>query len=146
MERRAAQTPDWPTVIRAPMAFFDAGGTTKDVDRPRYSAACVTLFGELLIPLPRIRSAVGRIACLDGADVDLTGRTAGRCPRSHIPTIIRPNGELAHRVTQGLLALKPSSAPSAEAEAGPAARALGTKAEVELLSKSLPLRYPARTR
>jgi hypothetical protein len=92
-------------VIRAIMAFREAGGSMDDIEKLTKSA----MFGDY--GFPEITDQLGYmdgIARMDGADVDLTSELLADVlalthPDHHPPE----RQQLAHRVTQGLLALKP---------------------------------------
>jgi hypothetical protein len=101
-------------VIRAMMAFHDAGGTSEDIDKLETSALC----GDLDIdPLGYMEG----IARLDEADVDLTSDLLADVLKLVHPDHHPPERqELAHRVTQRLLALQPFVFPALKPEPPPA--------------------------
>ena len=98
-------------VIRAMMAFLDAGGCSQDIDKLKNSAQ----FGDSGflggLHIAEVSDPLGYmadIAKLDGADVDLTSELLADVlslthPDHHPPE----REELARRVTQQLLALQP---------------------------------------
>jgi hypothetical protein len=92
-------------VIRAIKAFLDAGGKYTDIDKLKLSASCDDVLADLRIdPL----GYMADIAHLDAADVDLTSELLADALRLTHPDCHPPERqELAHRVTQGLLALQP---------------------------------------
>jgi hypothetical protein len=111
--------------IRALMAFQDAGGSIEDIKKLTDSAMFGTAGLAAELGFPEITDQLGYmdgIARMDGADVDLTSELLADVlvlthPDHHPPE----RQQLAHRVTQGLLALKPFvfSAPKPNLEPGP---------------------------
>jgi protein-arginine kinase activator protein McsA len=108
-------------VIRAIKAFVQAGGGWHDIDKLKNSA----LFSEadLAIDLRDMSDPLGYmadIARLDGADVDLTSELLDDTLQLTHPDHHPPERkELAHRVTQGLLSLKPFVFPAPKPEPKP---------------------------
>jgi protein-arginine kinase activator protein McsA len=98
-------------VIRAIKAFLDAGGRYNDIDKLKLSASSGDLFSMSDDWASTVFDPLGYmtdIARLDGADVDLTTELLDDTLRLAHPDCHPPERrELAHRVTQGLLALKP---------------------------------------
>jgi hypothetical protein len=101
-------------VIRAIRAFLDAGGTIGNLDDLKTSAMCGGDLADLHIdPL----GYMDGIARLDGADVDLTSELLDDVLALTHPDHHPPERKLlAHRVTQGLLALKPFVFPAPKPE------------------------------
>ena len=91
-------------VIRAIRAFLDAGGKYTDIDKLKISSTSAEIGWSNFDPL----GYMDGIAQLDGADVDLTSEllTDALC-LAHPDHHPLERKELAQRVTQGLLALKP---------------------------------------
>ena len=97
-------------VIRAMMAFFDAGGRSKDIDKLKESAQFGDgLFGLSVAELSDPLGYMSGIARMDGADVELlTSELLADVLRLTHPDHHPPEREdLARRVTQQLLALQP---------------------------------------
>lgn len=97
-------------VIRAIMAFLDAGGRYDDINNLKLSAA--TSGGDFLgIHCPEVNDPLGYmdgIARLDGADVELTSELLADVLQLTHPDRHAPEHKaLAGRVTQSLLAIKP---------------------------------------
>jgi hypothetical protein len=105
-------------VIRAIQAFVEAGGQWADIDKLKNSA----LFAEadIAIDLREMSDPLGYmadIARLDGADVDLSSELLADTLQLTHPDHHPPERkELAYRVTQGLLALKPFVFPAPKPE------------------------------
>jgi protein-arginine kinase activator protein McsA len=101
-------------VIRAIKAFLDAGGKYDDIDKLKLSATIGDVLPELhLDPLGYMTD----IARIDGADVDLTSELLADVLKLTHPDHHPPERkELAHRVTQGLLALQPFVFPALKPE------------------------------
>jgi hypothetical protein len=88
-------------VVRAIEAFLEAGGKYRDIDKLKLGNALLD-FG--IDPL----GYMSGIARLDGADADLTSELLADTLRLTHPDCHPPERQdLAHRVTQGLLALQP---------------------------------------
>jgi hypothetical protein len=97
-------------VIRAMMAFLDAGGTCANLDELQTSAVCG---GDFLGFDPL--GYMADIAHIDGADVDLTSELLADVLALTHPDHHPPERQLlAHQVTQKLLALKPFVFPAPE--------------------------------
>src|SRR5262249_12694276 len=97
-------------VIRAIKAFLDAGGKYGDIDKLKASA---TDLGFGLDPL----GYMDGVACMDGGDADLTSEFLAEVLQLTHPDHHPPERkELAHRVTQGLLALQPFVFPALKPE------------------------------
>jgi hypothetical protein len=100
-------------VIRAIMAFYDAGGGPKDLDKLKHSAAMAGLLGmvrseglgsEITDPL----GYMDGVARMDGADADMTSELLADAIKLAHPDHHPPERqELAHRTTQGLVAFQP---------------------------------------
>jgi hypothetical protein len=98
-------------VIRAMMAFLDAGGNSADLDKLQLSAVCGDALPFKVDPL----GYMADIANIDGADVDLTSELLADVLSLTHPDHHPPERKvLAHRVTQALLALKPFVFPAPE--------------------------------
>ena len=97
-------------VIRAIMAFLDAGGSDKDIKKLTDSAmfANLGMIGEHNGITDKLGYMDG-IALIDGADVDLTsGLLAPVLSLTHPDHHPPERKQLAHRVTQGLLRSSPA--------------------------------------
>jgi hypothetical protein len=96
-------------VIRAIMAFYDAGGSCTDLDKLKNSAGMLALDTEWLAP--EITDPLGYmdgVARMDGADADMTSELLADVLRLTHPDHHPPERQqLAHGVTQRLLALQP---------------------------------------
>src|SRR5258705_2190453 len=107
--------------IRALMAFIDAGGSNKDVkkltDCAMFSGIAEHLaFADFFDQLGYMNG----IARLDGSGVELTSELLGDVLRLAHPDHHPPERrELAHRVTQKLLALQPFVFPAPKPKPGP---------------------------
>jgi hypothetical protein len=103
--------------IRAIMAFLDAGGSRNDIEKLTDSA----MFGDVgFLEITDRLGYMDGIARMDGADVDLTSELLADIlalthPDHHPPE----RQQLAHRVTQGLLALKPFVFPAPKPKPSP---------------------------
>jgi hypothetical protein len=113
-------------LIRALMAFYDAGGTSKDVDRLKATAGMGGLAGlgfdidDLPDAITDPLGYMADIARLDGADVDLTSELLADVLQLTHPDHHPPERQgLAHRVTQGLLALQPFVFPAPKPKPSP---------------------------
>ena len=88
-------------VIRAMNAFFEAGGAYGDIDKLKLSTGGSALEYD---PLGYMRD----VASFNDADIELTSELLADTLRLTHPDCHPPERqELAHRVTQGLLALQP---------------------------------------
>src|SRR5262245_18354959 len=97
-------------VIRALKAFYDAGGTSGDVDKLKNRAA-LDVLGSTFEDVSEISDPLGYmdgIARIDGADADLTSELLADVLQLVHPDHQPPERkESAHRVTQALMALQP---------------------------------------
>jgi predicted nucleic acid-binding Zn ribbon protein len=135
--------------IRALMAFKDAGGSYKDIDKLTDCAKFAGMEGLFRDDLTEITDQLGYmdgIARLDGSNADLTSELLADALRlvhpDHHPAERR---ELAHRVTQGLLALQPFVFPAPKPKPVPVPEgppSAYTKSTPEPKPKSSSPRYP----
>jgi hypothetical protein len=132
-------------LIRAIKAFQDAGGTIRDLDKLKNSV----LFGDvdLGFDVPEVTDPLGYmadIARLDGADVDLTSELLADVLRLTHPDHHPPERqELAHQVTQGLLALQPFVFPAPKPKPTvPTSEPRDESFKVPRVTLKEPLRYP----
>jgi hypothetical protein len=103
-------------VIRAIKAFLDAGGKYSDIDKLKVSAIADAAPDFSIDPL----GYMDGIARIDGADVDLTSELLADVLKLTHPDHHPPERhELAHRVTQGLLALRPFVFPALKPKSPP---------------------------
>jgi hypothetical protein len=109
-------------VIRAMKAFYEAGGTSTDIDKLQTSVSCGDLADDLGIA--EVGDPLGYldgIARLDAADIDLTSDLLADLLKLVHPDHHPPErAELAHRVTQRLLALQPFVFPAPKPKPPPA--------------------------
>jgi hypothetical protein len=139
-------------LVRAMMAFFDAGGTNSDFDKLKNSAAVAGIgmfceHSEFADPL----GYMDGIARLDGADVDLTSELLAEVLQLTHPDHHPPERrELASRDAR-IAGAKAVRVPEAEAEAGtrPRAEAIapiapGTRVRVEAITAALSVRRLCR--
>jgi hypothetical protein len=140
-------------VIRAIMAFYDAGGSPKDLDKLKDTAAHAELgrlfdTSELFASFTDPLGYMDGIARLDGADVDLTSELLADVLRLAHPDHHPPERKLlAHQVTQKLLALQPFVFPAPKPKPKPpplpeAATSDYPISAPEPESKPSPPRYP----
>ena len=102
--------------IRAIKAFLDAGGKYQDIDKLKFSATSGDLgvFGDHIVDQLGYMDGIARF---DDADVELTSELLADVLRLTHPDCHPPERqELAHRVTQGLLALQPFVFPAPKPE------------------------------
>jgi hypothetical protein len=109
-------------VIRAIMAFYEAGGSSADIDKLKQTAACADFgldLGGLGISIDPL-GYMANTAQIDGADVELTSELLADVLRlthpDHHPSERR---QLAHDVTQRLLALQPFVFPAPKPKKAP---------------------------
>jgi hypothetical protein len=99
--------------IRAIKAFLDAGGKYQDIDKLKFSATS-GVFGDHIVDQLGYMDGIARF---DDADVELTSELLADVLRLTHPDCHPPERqELAHRVTQGLLALQPFVFPAPKPE------------------------------
>jgi hypothetical protein len=128
-------------VIRAIRAFFDAGGKYGDIDKLKLSVAAGDVGLDLqLDPLGYMTD----IARLDGADADLTSELLADVLKLTHPDHHPPERqELAHRVTQGLLALQPFVFPAPKPKPTvPTSEPRDESFKAPRVALKEPLRYP----
>ena len=115
-------------VIRAMMAFLEAGGSPSDIDKLKRSAVyggsgTISILSHLAAGAGVITDPLGYmdgIACLDGADADITSEILTEVLQLTHPDHHPPEREeLARTVTQKLLALQPFVFPAPKPEAPP---------------------------
>jgi hypothetical protein len=127
-------------VIRAIKAFQDAGGTDRDIDKLKFSDFSYNNFG--LDPLGYMTG----IAQMDEADIDLTSELLADVLQLTHPDHHPPERQqLAHSVTQRLLALQPFVFPAPEpkpSDSKPSTRERARKPEPEPEPEPEPFRYP----
>jgi hypothetical protein len=129
-------------VMRAMMAFLDAGGKSADLDKLKITAVC----GDLIEIDPL--GYMADIARIDGADVDLASELLADVLQLTHPDHQPPERQqLAHAVTQRLLALLPFVFPAPEPEpepeeSEPTSEPSTTKAHRTPKLESPPSRYP----
>ena len=102
--------------IRAVKAFLDAGGKYQDIDKLKFSATSGDLgvFGDHVVDQLGYMDGIARF---DDADVELTSELLADVLRLTHPDCHPPERqELAHRVTQRLLALQPFVFPAPKPE------------------------------
>ncbi len=97
-------------LIRAIMAFSEAGGSSADIDKLKQTATCADFgldLGGLGITIDPL-GYMANTARIDGADVELTSELLADVLQLTHPDHHPPERQqLAHDVTQRLLALKP---------------------------------------
>jgi hypothetical protein len=121
-------------VIRAMMAFREAGGTLKEIDALKLSAPCGILDIDLL-------GYMDGIARLDEADVDLTTELLADVLKLTHPDHHPPERQmLAHQVTQKLLALQPFvfPAPKPKPKPKPPPAPITSEPSIEIPKRSYP--------
>ena len=134
-------------VIRAIRAFLDAGGKNKDIDKLKLSAelAGSSLADDFKLAVDPL-GYMDDIARLDGADVDLTSELLADILQLTHPDHHPPKRrDLARRVTQGLLALKPFVFPEPKpepVEPAPAEPKASEPTEHNPTSQESEARYP----
>jgi hypothetical protein len=95
-------------VIRAIMAFNDAGGTNSDLDKLKQSATILSFSTDLPAAVTDPLGYMANTAQIDWADVELTSELLADVLQLTHPDHHPPERQqLAHDVTQRLLALKP---------------------------------------
>jgi hypothetical protein len=96
-------------VIRAMKAFQEGGGNWRDLDKLKLSASGLDKFGfGQFLDLDPLGYLANTAADTDGENIELTSELLSDTVRLTHPDQHPPERkELAHRVTQGLLALKP---------------------------------------
>jgi len=95
-------------VIRAIQAFYNAGGSPKDIDKLKHTAVMISLGVEATDAWLDPLGYMDGIARLGGADADMTSELLADVLKLTHPDHHPPERQrLAHSVTQQLLALQP---------------------------------------
>jgi hypothetical protein len=135
-------------VIRAMAAYMNGGGKWIDIDKLKMTAMGNSLaglgigVGNIFDPLAYMADA----AKTDGETIELTSELLADAIKIAHPDLHRPERrELAHRVTQGLIALQPFTFP-AEKPKPPAPQSAPSMAPTKLPPSSgpEPKRYPCK--